>query len=89
MIPFNEDITGRPPAAVRLSWAPRSWREIRYRPGENDALSSALRIEVEFLEESPEAFGGVEIEIQGRETYDVPSPTELFVPRQDLLASVA
>ncbi len=89
MIPFNEDITGRPPAAVRLSWAPRSWREIRYRPGENDALSSEQRLEVEFLEEPQDALGGLEIEIHGRETYEVHPEADLFVQNQDLLASVA
>lgn len=89
MIPFNEDITGRPTAAVRLSWAPQSWREIRYRPGENDALTSALRIEVEFLEEPQDGRGGVEIEIHGRETYEAPLAVDLFVQNQDLLASVA
>lgn len=64
MIPFNEASTGRPTAADRLSWAPRSWKEIRYRPPETTPAPRYQCIEVEFPEETGLETRGQAVEIE-------------------------
>lgn len=68
MIPFNEASTGRPTAADRLSWAPRSWREIRYRPPETAPVPPYQCIEVEFPDETGLGARGQAVEIEWIET---------------------